>query len=49
MTHIEHLESIVNQFGDEMDKATWQQIREKLDADKKPVDPQMEIDTAFEP
>jgi len=39
MTHIEHIESLVNQFGDDMDKAAWQQIKEaalKLVEDQKP-------------
>lgn len=27
MTHIEHIESLVNQFGDEMDKAAFQRIK----------------------
>jgi hypothetical protein len=36
MTHIEHIGSLVEQFGDDMDKAAWQQIAAKLAEGQKP-------------
>ena len=36
MTHIEHIGSLVDQFGDDMDRAAWQQIAAKLVEGQKP-------------